>query len=234
MGTGVRVERGAMTDAISTILDHEFADPALLRRALLHRSAAPTGDLGYERLEFLGDRVLGLVVTDMLMVAFPAENEGALARRLAGLVRRETLADVARGFGLGQFIRLSRSEEECGGRDNETILADVCEAIIGALYQDGGLEAARSFVQHHWADRLAAATEPPRDAKTALQEWAQGRGLPLPVYRLVNRTGPDHAPEFTVSVEVEGQAPDQGMGPSKRLAEQAAAEFLFQHIDKND
>ncbi|MDH3703363.1 MAG: ribonuclease III [Alphaproteobacteria bacterium] len=223
-----------MTDALLNILDHEFADPALLRRALLHRSAAPTGDLGYERLEFLGDRVLGLVVTDMLMAAFPAEDEGALARRLAGLVRRETLADAARGLGLGSFIRLSRSEEEYGGRDNETILADVCEAIIGALYQDGGLEAARGFIQRHWAERLAAAVEPPRDAKTALQEWAQGRGLPLPVYRMASRTGPDHAPEFTVSVEVQGQAPVEGTGPSKRLAEQVAAACLIQRIDTDD
>jgi ribonuclease-3 len=222
-----------MTDAIATVLDHEFADPALLRQAVLHRSAAPTGDPGYERLEFLGDRVLGLVVTDMLMAAFPSEKEGALARRLAGLVRRESLADIARRLGLGQYIRLSRSEEECGGRDNDTILADVCEAIIGALYQDGGLEAARSFVQRHWSERLAAAIEPPRDAKTALQEWAQGRGLPLPVYRVISRTGPDHAPEFTVSVEVEGQASDRGTGASKRLAEQAAAICLFKRIDKD-
>ncbi len=222
-----------MSVTVATILDHEFADPALLRRALLHRSAAPTGDLGYERLEFLGDRVLGLVVTDMLMAAFPAENEGALARRLAGLVRRETLAEAARGLGLGQYIRLSRSEEDCGGRDNDTILADVCEAIIGALYQDGGLEAARGFIQRHWAERLAAATEPPRDAKTALQEWAQGSGRPLPVYRMVGRTGPDHAPEFTVSVEVDGQAPEQGTGASKRLAEQAAAVGLLQRIGKD-
>ena len=222
-----------MTDPVAKILDYEFADPALLRRALLHRSAAPTGDPGYERLEFLGDRVLALVVTDMLMAAFPKEKEGALARRLAGLVRRETLADAARGLGLGPFIRLSRSEEDSGGRNNEMILADVCEAIIGALYHDGGLEAARRFVQRHWADRLAAAIEPPKDAKTALQEWAQGRGLPLPEYRIVSRSGPDHAPAFVVAVEVEGHAPDQGAGPSKRLAEQAAATSLFQRIDSD-
>ena len=223
-----------MTDPVATILGYEFADPALLRRALLHRSAAPKGDRGYERLEFLGDRVLALVVTDMLMAAFPSENEGALARRLAGLVRRETLADAARGLGLGAFIRLSRSEDDSGGRDNEMILADVCEAVIGALYQDGGLDAARSFVQRHWAGRLAAAIKPPKDAKTALQEWAQGRGLPLPGYRIVSRSGPDHAPEFVVAVEVEGHAPERGAGPSRRLAEQAAATSLYQRIDSDD
>lgn len=219
-----------MSDELARALDHDFTDPALLQQALLHRSAAPSGDLGYERLEFLGDRVLGLVATDMLMAAFPDEDEGALARRLAALVRRETLAEVARDVGLGRFVRLSRGEQDAGGRDNGSILADVCEAVIGALYLDAGLATAGAFVERHWSARLVAEQTPPRDAKTALQEWAQGRGLPLPAYDTVRRTGPDHAPEFTISVAVAGGPSAEGSGPSKRSAEQAAAVLLLQRV----
>lgn len=212
------------------ILDHRFADPALLEQALTHRSAAPRHDVGYERLEFLGDRVLGLIITDLLMAVFPDDNEGALARRLAELVRQETLADVARDIDLGRHVRLSRSEGESGGRENDAILSDVCEAVIAAIYLDAGLEAARQFIERCWRGRLDSASAPPQDAKTMLQEWAQGRGLPLPNYCVTERTGPDHAPEFTVTVTVEGHDPVAGAGPSKRTAEQAAAEVLLDRI----
>ena len=214
-------------DSLTELLGHRFGDPNLLEEALTHRSAARRHDVGYERLEFLGDRVLALVITDMLMAVFPDDNEGALARRLADLVRQETLAAVARDIGLGAHIHLSRSEAESGGRENDAILSDVCEAVIAAIYCDAGLDAARGFIERCWRGRLDSASAPPQDAKTMLQEWAQGRGLPLPHYSIVERTGPDHAPKFRVSVTVEGHRPVEGNGPSKRTAEQAAAERLL-------
>lgn len=216
-----------MINQVAEALGHAFSTPRLLEEALTHRSATPRRAEGYERLEFLGDRVLGLVVTDMLLAAFPDEQEGALARRLAALVCQETLADVARELGLAPHIRLSRSEADSGGRENDAILSDVCEAVIAAIYCDGGLDTVRPFIERHWAGRLAAAIAPPQDAKTALQEWAQGRGLPLPDYSIVDRKGPDHAPEFTVSVSVKGKPATEGTGSSKRAAEQMAASRLM-------
>ena len=216
-----------MTDNVAAALGYTFSNPRLLDEALTHRSVTPRRERGYERLEFLGDRVLGLVVADMLLAAFPDEEEGALARRLAALVRQETLADVARDIGLGPHIHLSRSEADSGSRENDAILSDVCEAVIAAIYIDGGLDCARPFIERHWAGRLAAAIAPPQDAKTALQEWAQGRGLPLPDYSIVAREGPDHAPQFTVSVSVEGKPVAEGTGASKRAAEQMAASRLM-------
>ncbi|MEM9684181.1 MAG: ribonuclease III, partial [Pseudomonadota bacterium] len=162
-----------MTKSAETSLSYSFNDPTLLRHALTHRSVEAPGGEDYERLEFLGDRVLGLVVTEMLMAAFPDEREGALAKRLAALVRQETLAAVARDIDLGRHVRLSRGEAEGGGRENDAILSDVCEAVIAAIYRDGGLEAAASFVDRHWRERLQASDAPPQDAKTTLQEWAQ-------------------------------------------------------------
>jgi len=212
-----------MSHPAEKALDHQFSDLSLLQQALTHRSVEAAGGLDYERLEFLGDRVLGLIVTEMVMQDYPAEREGSLAKRLAALVRQETLAAVSREIGLGKFVRLSRGEDDGGGRDNEAILADVCEAIIAAIYRDGGLEAARRFIERHWQERVRAVGGPPQDAKTALQEWAQGRGLALPAYVVVTRTGPDHAPAFTVRVEIAGGPSAEGQGPSKRVAEQAAA-----------
>jgi len=220
-----------MTKSTKVLLGYAFADPALLEEALTHRSAAGRGSAAYERLEFLGDRVLGLVVADMLMQAFPDENEGALARRLAALVREDTLAAVARDIGLGPKIHLGPGEAESGGRENNALLADVCEAMIAAIYRDGGLEPARRFIQAHWSARLAAEPAPPQDAKSALQEWAQARGLSLPSYRVVEREGPDHAPVFTVAVEVSGKPSAVATGASKRVAEQAAARMLLEEIE---
>ncbi len=221
-------------------LAHRFADPNLLEEALTHRSAAYVDggrrdrrgtrrSLGYERLEFLGDRVLGLLVAEMLMAAFPREAEGALARRHAELVRKETLAGIAEEIELADHVRLPTLEESVA-RHNPSLLADVCEAIIAALYIDGGLETARRFVLQHWTGRMNASVAPPKDAKTALQEWAQGRGRPLPVYRLVKTDGPPHQPIFTVSASVEGEAEEMASGPSKRLAESAAAGLLLARI----
>ena len=207
-------------------LKHEFRDPGLLERALTHSSSTGTGRADNERLEFLGDRVLALLVTEALIQRFPEASEGDLAPRLNALVRKETCAKVARQAGLDRQVRLGRSEEESGGRSKTGILADLCEAVIGALYLDGGIEAARRFVAKYWTPLYPEVAATPHDAKTALQEWAQGRGLGLPVYRLVGRSGPDHAPAFRVAACVPG-AEAEGEGLSKRAAEQAAAQALL-------
>jgi ribonuclease-3 len=219
--------------ALARRIGHDFADPELLCQALTHSSVAGTDKrqgISYERLEFLGDRVLGLIVADLLLARFPDEPEGALARRHAFLVSREALAEVARELGLGAFLRLSKGEAEGGGRHNPTMLADVCEALIGALYRDAGLEAARAFVAPRWEPLVRQDRTPPQDSKTALQEWAQGRGLPLPGYRELARSGPPHEPEFTVAAEVAGYPEAHGTGRSKRLAEQDAATRLLERL----
>jgi ribonuclease III len=171
--------------------------------------------------------VLGLVVAEMLYRTFGKEDEGAMAKRLAALVRQEGLAHVARSIDLGSHLILSRGEAEGGGRDNAATLADACEAVIGAIYLDAGLDAARQFVERHWAELVAADSKPPQDAKTALQEWAQAAGLPLPIYQVVESSGPPHDPTFTVEVRVSGKRTATASGKSKRSAEQAAAASLM-------
>jgi ribonuclease-3 len=221
-------------------LDYSFEDSELLRVALMHPSAVSTGrgkrtkkherGADNQRLEFLGDRVLGIVVAEMLFRAFPNEDEGALARRLAALVRQDSLDAVAREIALGGYLTISRGEEEGGGRDNPAILADACEALIGAVYLDGGLEIARRFVERHWRPKMNAEAKPPQDAKTALQEWAQAAGLALPLYTVVKSEGPPHDPVFEVEVTVAGQVPASARGRSKRAAEQAAARRLLDRV----
>jgi len=216
-------------------LGYDFTQPALLERAVTHSSmlanaGGGTAEKSYERLEFLGDRVLGLVAADMLIEAFPDENEGQLARRHVALVRQEALARVAEEIDLGKYLNLARSEEESGGRNNPATLADACEAVIGALYMDGGLETAARFIRGAWGDMLTQTPSPPKDAKTALQEWVQGRGLPLPSYREISREGPDHGPVFTVEVAIQGFDPVSGQGASKRAAEQRAAEEMMKKV----
>lgn len=220
-----------MLDDLAKSLGHVFADMTILAEATTHGSAAK-GARNYERLEFLGDRVLSLVVADMLLKRFPVEPEGDLARRHAALVRRETLAAIAVETGLGAHITLGKGEAESGGRNNPGILADVCESTIAALYLDGGLDVAARWITRHWSDRMTMPVEPPQDAKTALQEWAQGRGLPAPVYTVLSRVGPDHAPVFEVGTAVDGFAPARGEGPSKRIAEQNAAAVLLEAVGK--
>jgi len=222
---------GATPEDLAAALGHGFRQKALLRKALTHPSAADSAFASYERLEFLGDRVLGLVVADMLFARFPDEPEGALAKRLAALVRRETLAEVASTMGLSAHLILARAEQEAGEAQNPALLADACEAVIAALYLDGGFEVARRFIGHYWTPLLEADLKPPQDPKTALQEWAQGRGLALPVYRELPREGPAHQPRFTVEVSVAGAEPTRGEGRSKRLAEQAAAKLLLARLD---
>lgn len=215
---------------LASILGHTFRHPDILRRAVTHASAEPRAWNAYERLEFLGDRVLALIIAEQLLDRFPHEREGAIAKRHVSLVRRETLAEVAHTIGLGRYLIISRGEDEAGARASDTILSDAMEAVIGALYLDGELEAARHFILKHWNPLLELDLRPPQDPKTALQEWAQGRRLPLPNYVTVVQTGPAHAPEFTVEVRVDGLVPQRATGKSKRLAEQAAAAAMLQVI----
>jgi len=210
-------------------IGHCFAQAALFDVALTHISALSGKSRAgsYQRLEFLGDHVLGLVISDMLFRAFPAADEGELSRRLADLVRRETCADVARSVDLGAAIKLGASEANAGGRRRLAILADVCEALIGAVFLDGGYAAAAAMIERLWGERMRAPARPLRDPKTVLQEWAQARGLPTPSYREVARTGPHHDPEFRISVALPALEPAEGLGRSKRAAEQAAAAALL-------
>ncbi|GLK81104.1 ribonuclease III [Methylopila turkensis] len=222
--------RAAAHKELEAKLGHAFADGSLLERALTHISAAKASDgrLGsYQRLEFLGDRVLGLAIASMLIEAFPTSDEGDLSRRLAELVRAEACAEVAAAMELAPFIRLGAGEASSGGRKKTAILADICEAVIGAVYLDGGYEPARDLVDRFWRERMLAPRRPLRDAKTELQEWAQGRGLPTPIYQEVERSGPDHSPHFRVAVVVGGLGEAEGVGRSKREAEQFAARTLL-------
>lgn len=217
-------------DALMDRLGHRFRDQGLFEEALTHPSSLGRDRLDtYERLEFLGDRVLGLALAELLMTRFPSESEGALARRFAVLAQRDTLAGVARQIDLGPHLRLAPAEEATGGRDNPTNLADALEALIGALHLDGGFAVARRLIARFWEPLLELDLEPPQDPKTALQEWAQARGLPLPGYREVAREGPPHEPIFTIEAEVRTDPPmhASASGRSKRLAERAAAANLL-------
>ncbi len=214
------------------ILGHHFVRADLLTEALTHRSAAHGpgarrhAGMSNERLEFVGDRVLGLLMAEWLAEHFPAEQEGALGRRLAYLVSQPVLAGIAEHAGLPDVLSVAPGESRAGVRRRATVLADAMEAVIGALFLDGGLVPARRFVRQAWGAAMAAQAEPPKDSKTALQEWAQGRGLPLPQYDVVSREGPPHAPVFVIRVAVGGQA-GQGSAGTKRAAEQEAATDLL-------
>jgi ribonuclease-3 len=230
----------AAASALEQTIGYSFKDDDLLVRALTHISALAGGSRtgSYQRLEFLGDHVLGLVISDMLFRAFPRGDEGELSRRLADLVRRESCADVARSINLGDALRLGASESNAGGRARTAILADVCEALVGAVFLDGGYAEAAALVERLWGDRMRAPTRPLRDPKTMLQEWAQARGLPTPTYKEVERIGPHHSPEFRIAVSLPQREPAEGRGRSKRVAEQAAAAAMLQRegmqAERND
>lgn len=238
MGSSVTErERTTVPDDLARLsekIGHGFGDFGLLREALTHPSLnmADRGAAryGYERFEFLGDRVLGLVIAEWLIERFPQEDEGSLAKRHTALVRREALTHVAEAIDLGAFLYLSTGEEVSGGRANAAILADSCEAVIAALYLDGGLAAARQFIRSGWGDAVGRDVRPPQDPKTQLQEWAQARGLSLPKYVTLSRTGPDHEPVFQVQAAVDGHPPAEAQGASKRAAAKAAAETLLRQI----
>jgi len=211
-------------------LGHHFADQALLIRALSHASIGPASN---ERLEFVGDRILGLIVAERLYHDYPGENEGGLAVRLNALVRRETCAKIGEAAGLAPYIIMASGESESGGRQKSAILAGTCEAVIAALYLDGGIEAPKRFILTYWDQAFAALKPEMRDAKTALQEWAQSGVLPTrtqPVYALKERTGPDHAPLFMVEVCVPGHECESGKGTTKREAEQDAARRMLMRL----
>lgn len=213
------------------ILNYRFRDASLLADALTHPSRRAGGKVSaYERLEFLGDRVLGLVIAEVLLRHFPDEPEGDLARRHAALVRAETCAMVAQQWELQKHLQAASSEFTDGEITNTSTLSDAAEALIGAVYLDSDFVTVQAIVARFWAPLLNADLAPPQEPKTALQEWAQGRGLPLPEYREVSRTGPDHAPEFMIEVSVKGQPPQQASGTSRRAAEKAAAEKLLAAI----
>lgn len=213
-------------------LGHVFKDKKLLKRALTHASAS--GTASNERLEFLGDRVLGLIAAEKLHALYPKDDEGILALKFNALVRGETCAAAVEAAGLGEHLILARSESGSGGRRKVAILAGACEAVIAALYLDGGLDAVRPFIDRYWADAFAALSEEMRDPKTRLQEWAQSRGkkAAAPVYTIVGREGPDHAPVFSVEVRVIGKEPQKGTGTSKREAEQDAARRMLVSVGK--
>lgn len=212
--------------ALEEAIGHRFADRTFLERALTHISAlqgTPSNGPHYQRLEFLGDRVLGLSVASLLYQTFPTASEGELSRRLAHLVRRETCAEVATAWDIGPHIRLGIGEMQSGLRKKEAILADVCESVIAAVYLDAGFDAAAALVGRGFGPKMAEPGRSVRDPKSALQEWALALSLPAPVYREVERKGPDHAPVFRIAAVVQGYEPCEAQGRSKRLAEQAAA-----------
>ena len=221
---------GAAHRQLSQRLGHEFRDPSLLHRALTHGSRGGSeGD--NQRLEFLGDRVLGLVMAEALLEADPTADEGRIAPRFNALVRRETCAEVARAVDLGSGLKLGRSEMLGGGRRKEALLADAMEAVIAAVYLDGGLEAARAVVLRLWGERIAGAPQDARDAKSALQEWAQGRGMAPPLYELIEREGPDHAPRFVIEARLPSGETERAEGATKRAAEHAAAAALLGRLE---
>lgn len=227
-----------MSDTLSARLKYTFKDTSLLTAALTHpsRQAGQKKVSDYERLEFLGDRVLSLVIAEWLFELYPDESEGSLAKRHAGLVNRDCLAAIAETLGLAENLRLVNAEDLQRGRIN--VLSDALEALIGAVYRDvgneNGLQVARGIIRAHWQLFVEGAGLVPQDAKSALQEWAQARGLPLPRYDLVATSGLAHAPRYTMRVHVEGQGEAEAEGASKREAEKKAAAILLQNLPRHD
>lgn len=217
-------------ESLEALLGYTFADRKLLVTALTHASL-PKHETNYERLEFLGDRVLGLVVADMLYRLYPHENEGHLAKRLTVLVQQKALVEVANDIGLAAYVRLSAGEKRGGGAVKDTILSDSIEAVIGAVYLDGGLEPARAFVESRWSKLICMQSPPPDDPKTRLQEVVQAKGLKLPEYRLLSKSGSDHQPVFDVEVVVGGVGSAAATASSKRAAEKLAAQKLLEQME---
>ena len=226
--------RDPALDRLQSLIGHRFESPEILRQALTHASMTSERIRSNERLEFLGDRVLGLVAAEMLYQRFPDEPEGDLGYRFTALARRETLVRVAQEIGLGEVIIMSDGERETGGAEKDGLLADACEALIAAMYLDGGLAPAAAFIERFWSPLLEEDPAPRKDAKTELQEWAQARGLALPRYDTLSREGPDHAPVFTGISSLADAPTETAEGPSKRAAEQAAAEQLLARLTGKD
>ena len=209
-------------------IDYQFKNKALLKDALTHPSKwHKSRPSAYERLEFLGDRVLGLVVAELLIKKFPNEAEGALAKRLTGLVREESLVRVAQEIDIASSLSVAGEDS---ANYPAAILADACEALIGAIYSDGGLAAASAFIEAHWKNIVSENLLPPEDPKNTLQEYVQGRGWPLPLYEIIDQSGPAHNPHFKVRVTIQKHEPTIGEGPSRRAAEKAAAHFMVESL----
>ena len=213
---------------LEELIGHHFADKQRLDRALTHASTGSAKVSNYERLEFLGDRVLGLCLAELLFQSFPAAAEGELSVRLNQLVSAESCAQVADELELHRYIRTGADVKKLTGKRMLNVRADVVESLIAALYLDGGLEAARQFILRNWTERATRADGARRDAKTELQEWAHANFAVTPSYRIEDRSGPDHDPRFTVTVEVKGVAPETGVDRSKRAAEQVAATKMLE------
>lgn len=217
---------------LQSAIGYHFKDITLLRTALTHSSLG--GQENYERLEFLGDRVLGLVIATLLFEKFPDEKEGDMAKRLASLVQGKTLAELSARLFLGDYIFFSSAEAAAGGAKNDHILADVFESMLGALYIDGGYEYCANLIQEHWKDTLYTMREPPQHPKTSVQEWAQGKGLPLPNYEISSQSGPDHAPVFEVRLRVKGYLEITAQGRSRADAEKEAATIFMNNLPENE
>ncbi|MDC1215033.1 ribonuclease III [Rhodospirillales bacterium] len=224
----------AKLDTLQAAIGYTFKNLNLLRQALVHSSATEQRLKSNERMEFLGDRVLGLILAELLLENYLDEAEGEISYRFTALAQRDSLATIAGKIGLAKHLSLSNGEHLTGGRENPGLLADATEAVIAAIYMDGGLEAAKAFVHNNWTEMMRYNRHPPKDAKTTLQEWAQGHGLGLPSYRITGQEGPDHQPVFSVEVTVEKQPVLSGQGSNKRAAEQAAAEALLNIISKEE
>ncbi|MCY3983173.1 MAG: ribonuclease III [Roseovarius sp.] len=208
-------------------LGYEFSNPELLARSLTHCSMSASVHGNNQRLEFLGDRVLGMAIAEAILAQDDDAAEGSLARRLNELVRKETCSEMAGNIDLGSVLRLGRSEMKSGGRRKTAVLGDAMEAVIAAVYLDSGYETARDVILRHWGSRIADAKSVPPDSKTALQEWAQARGLSAPEYLEISREGPDHAPEFLIEAKLDDKLSAMASAGSKRQAEQAAAKTLL-------
>lgn len=213
---------------LETLLHHQFNDPALLQRALTHSSSATKKQPSYERLEFLGDRVLGIVVADMLFHSFPQDKEGALAKRHSILVKQGTLEKIAELLNIDQHIRYGRHDG--APAPSPSVKADVVEALIAAMYLDGGFAVADRFIRQYWGAFISAEDKPPEDPKSALQEWAQGKGIELPTYKVIGQSGPDHNPLFIIQVSLPGYPAQQAESTSKQSAQKLAARLLLNHI----
>ena len=220
--------------ALESALNYTFKNKDLLTRAMTHPGAVSSQDAAKrsnQRLEFLGDRVLGLIISERLMERYPTEREGKLAPRFNAYVRKEACADAVRHLGIGDYLIMAEHDAADGGRTRDSALGDLCEAVIAAVYLDGGLKSARALIERAWAPQFAHGVSTAKDAKTALQEWAQGRGLSLPHYEVIDRTGPDHAPEFKVSVKLDNGYSAEAIGTSKQDAQRAAAEALLEQLE---
>lgn len=214
---------------LQTRIGYRFKNPGLLQQALTHSSTG--ADRNYERLEFLGDRVLGLIVSDILFDKFPDEAEGDLAKRLASLVQGAFLARRAQDLDLGTFLNLSDAERSAGGSENDHILADAVEALIGAIYLDSrDLSVCRAFIEKLWGDAFYTMQKPPQHPKTALQEWLQAQGLPLPNYKITGQSGPDHAPVFEIELKIRGHQAVIAQGRSRQEAEKEAARLFMERL----